>query len=75
MVFRFGIIVITCTCVSVFNGCIGVVNFLYEFFGIHISSASDNVSGMITVTFFAVVFSECVFLAVIATIIEKIKTK
>lgn len=75
MIFRFGIMGASYVIVVVVTGYTGITKFLYDVFGENMSSASDNVSGMLMLTFLTIVFCVCIVVMIVVTIGELCKRK
>ena len=68
MVFRFIVMVGMYIVIMIVNGHIGVIRFFYNSLGLNMSSASDNASGLLTVTFWIVIISICIIMMIVETI-------
>lgn len=68
MIFRFVAMIVSYVCVLMINGYIGTIRFMYKLININFNSASDNVSGMLTITFSAIVISICIIMIVVVAI-------
>lgn len=71
MILRFIILVISSTVIMLFNGYVGIVRFLYRILNLNTCSANDNVSGMLSFTFYSLVIFVCI-IAILFMAIRKI---
>ena len=58
------------SCLFVINGYLGTIRFMHELFGISANSTTDNVSGMLSLTFFAIMAVICIISIGITSIIS-----
>ncbi len=68
MIFRFGVMVASYVIVGVVNGYVGITRFLYDILDVDMSSSRDNVSGMLTFTFWTIIISICIVVIIVVTI-------
>ena len=70
MMLRFLAMIGTYMSIWMINAHIGAIRFVYEFFKLNTSSASDNASGLATLIFWIIIISVCI----IAIVIESIRS-
>lgn len=74
MILRFVVMIVSNFCFMLINAYIGTINYIYKLFNVHTSSVSDNVSGMLSGTFWVIVIGVCV-IAIIVVVIKRILIK
>lgn len=78
MVGRFVMLLVSFFGIMLLNGYIGTVRFLYDSLNTNNSSSSDNISGMLTLTFLTIVVGISIFTILVMTVIRiytKVKQK
>ena len=68
MVTRFVVMVGTYFIIIIINGYLGITIFLYNILGTNMNSLSDNISGMLTLTFWIIIIVICIIVMVIEII-------
>lgn len=75
MLLRFCVMGVLYVMIGTVNGYLGVIKYLYEVLGVYMNSASDNVSGMLTITFLTIVICICIVVMIVVTIISLFSKK